>query len=69
MNSLLLLVNLLGLAIMVTLFHRDVRMAGGSKREGERGRWRSTRESDYVRCAERGRWSEGGGRTSRFDVA
>jgi len=43
MNSLLLLVNLLGLAIMVTLFHRDVRTAGGErerKREAERERER-----------------------------
>jgi len=66
-------VNLLGLAIMVTLFHRDVRTAGGEQERGrarEREGWRSARESDYyVRHARRGWWSEGGGRTPRFDVA
>lgn len=48
MNSLLLLVNLLGLAIMVTLFHRSV--GRPAENERERKRWRSARESDYVRA-------------------
>lgn len=52
MNSLLLLVNLLGLAIMVTLFHWGCRT-----RMKERKRWRSA-ESDYVRAQGGGRATE-----------